>query len=117
MPVYDYVCNNCGPHEFRRDYEDRDKAMECSQCQSPLSRAWLTAPRQSVTSAHTRHAMDVNELSSNVPKMSRDQDPRQMPHPASCGCCGSGKSKSKATVTAANGAKSFPGKRPWMISH
>jgi hypothetical protein len=36
-------------------------------------------------------------------------------HPAGCGCCSS--SRKTTTVTAPNGAKAFPSKRPWMISH
>jgi hypothetical protein len=39
-----------------------------------------------------------------------------MRHPAGCGC-GSSSGKRGATYTAPNGAKAFPSKRPWMISH
>jgi len=37
------------------------------------------------------------------------------PHPAGCGCCAG--AKRGATVTAQDGSKAFPSKRPWMISH
>jgi hypothetical protein len=40
----------------------------------------------------------------------------RMRHPSGCGCC-SGTSKRGSTVTAPSGAKTFPTKRPWMISH
>ena len=33
-----------------------------------------------------------------------------------CGCCSGGR-KSGKTRVAADGAKSFAGSRPWMISH
>ena len=48
---------------------------------------------------------------------SRDYDHgyARFKHPAGCGCCGSG--RRSATVTAPNGAKSAPSRRPWMISH
>jgi hypothetical protein len=38
------------------------------------------------------------------------------PHGPGCACCGGGKSKSRA-VTGADGSKTFPADRPWMISH
>jgi hypothetical protein len=47
------------------------------------------------------------------PASSRDY--ARFKHPAGCGCCGSG--RRGATVTAPNGAKSAPSRRPWMISH
>ncbi len=115
MPVYDYLCDECGPREFHRAYDDRDKPLCCDSCDSMLRRVWLSAPRQSVVSSHTRHAMSTNERASNEPRMSRDMDAARGGHPPGCGCCSTGKSLS--TVTAANGAKSFPTKRPWMISH
>ena len=37
-------------------------------------------------------------------------------HGAGCGCC-SGKSSMRRTQRGKKGAKSFPGSRPWMISH
>jgi hypothetical protein len=39
----------------------------------------------------------------------------RLKHPAGCGCCST--SKKATTVRAPDGAKSFPSKRPWMISH
>jgi hypothetical protein len=62
----------------------------------------------------TRSAMDVNERARHEPKRSGDY--ARLKHPAGCGCC-STSSKRGATVTAANGNKAFPSKRPWMISH
>ena len=61
----------------------------------------------------TRTAMETNERARHEPKSSRDY--ARLRHPAGCGCCTPG--KRGATVTAANGNKAFPGRRPWMISH
>jgi hypothetical protein len=55
-----------------------------------------------------RQAHAVNERSAHEPRTSAR-------HGAGCSCCGGGR-KSNA-VQAPNGAKSFPAKRPWMISH
>ena len=57
--------------------------------------------------------METNERARHEPKISGSY--QRMRHPAGCGCCSTG--KRGATVTAANGAKAFPSKRPWMISH
>ena len=57
--------------------------------------------------------MDVNERAKHEPRSSRDY--QRLKHPAGCGCCSG--TRPKATVTAPNGAKAFPSKRPWMISH
>ncbi len=61
-----------------------------------------------------RSAMETNERARHEPKSSRDY--ARLRHPAGCGCC-SGGTKRSATVTAPNGAKAAPGRRPWMISH
>ena len=49
-------------------------------------------------------------------RLAREGVYARMRHPAGCGCC-SPSSRKTPTVTAANGAKTFPNKRPWMISH
>ena len=61
----------------------------------------------------TRRAMDLNERARHEPKRSGDY--ARLKHPCGCGCCSNG--RRGATVTAANGNKAFPSKRPWMISH
>lgn len=63
--------------------------------------------------AGTRAAMATNERARHEPKSSRDYV--RLKHPAGCGCCST--AKRGATLTGANGNKSFVGKRPWMISH
>jgi hypothetical protein len=50
----------------------------------------------------------VNERSADSPKRSSGHGP-------GCGCCG-GKTSS-GTLRRPDGSKSFPAKRPWMISH
>jgi hypothetical protein len=45
----------------------------------------------------------------------RSGDYPRLKHPSGCGCCSG--ARRGATVTAPNGAKSFPSRRPWMISH
>ncbi|AVT01181.1 FmdB family transcriptional regulator, partial [Paracidovorax avenae] len=67
-----------------------------------------------------RRAHDTNERARHAPRSSRDTEAGsygRLRHPAGCGCCSGGGAKRGTTVTAPNGAKAFPSKRPWMISH
>jgi putative FmdB family regulatory protein len=118
MPVYDYHCPSCGGFDALKSLSERHMPCACPDCGSPSPRVLTHAPRLSCTTAYERRAHDINERSQHAPRSSRDLDGSygRMRHPAGCGCCQSGTQKT-ATVTAANGAKAFPGKRPWMISH
>ncbi|MCO5340326.1 zinc ribbon domain-containing protein, partial [Delftia tsuruhatensis] len=79
------------------------------------ARVLAAAPRLALMADGTRRAMATNERARHEPASSRDYDYARLRHPAGCGCCGSG--RRSATVTAPNGAKSAPSRRPWMISH
>jgi hypothetical protein len=58
----------------------------------------------------TRNAHATNERSAHAPKSSKS-----LGHGSGCSCC-SGKKPSKA-IYRADGGKTFPSARPWMISH
>lgn len=115
MPTYDYECAQCGGFDAIRSVGQRDVAAHCPVCASASPRVWAAAPRLALLAGDTRRAMDVNERARHEPKSSRDY--QRLRHPAGCGCCSGGASRNKTTVTAPNGAKAFPSKRPWMISH
>lgn len=53
-----------------------------------------------------------------APARSADS-PRRSAHAPGCSCCSGGATKKKNTGTfyRPDGSKSFPAKRPWMISH
>lgn len=94
MPTYDYACDQCGPFEALRSMDQRTAtAVMCDR---------------------QRLAMSTNERASHEPVSSKSYVPRA--HPSGSSCC-SGGGKAKATAVAPNGNKSFPAKRPWMISH
>ena len=76
-------------------------------------RILASAPALSLMEGGTRLAMATNERARHEPKSSGSY--ARLKHPAGCGCCSTG--KRGATVTAPNGNKAFPSKRPWMISH
>lgn len=113
MPTYDYACGHCGGFEALRPSGLRDEPAACPDCGSASPRVLSAAPHLALMASGTRRAMETNERSRHEPVSSRDY--ARLRHPAGCGCCGSG--KRGATVTAANGAKAAPSRRPWMISH
>jgi len=115
MPTYDYACGQCGGFEALRPSGQRDEPAACPDCASASPRVLSAAPRLALMASGTRRAMEANERSRHEPGSSRDY--ARFKHPAGCGCCSGSSSRRSATVTAANGAKSAPSKRPWMISH
>jgi putative FmdB family regulatory protein len=116
MPTYDYACATCGGFDAIRSLAERDLPARCAGCGAASPRVMVAAPRLAHVDEATRRAIQTNERAAHAPHSSRDSEPyRRLRHPAGCGCCRSG--VRGATVTAANGAKTFPSKRPWMISH
>lgn len=119
MPTYDYACPDCGGFDAFRSLSARNDPCLCPDCGVESPRVFVSAPRLAFLNSNTRNAMDRNEKARHEPTMSKDVGSYgRMRHPSGCGCCSTGGgSKRGATVTAANGAKTFPSKRPWMISH
>lgn len=115
MPTYDYDCTRCGGFEALRPLADRNETTACPDCGAGAPRVWVSAPRLALLIGSTRSAIEINERASHEPKSSRDF--ARLMHPAGCGCCQAGSMRRGATLQAANGAKAFPSKRPWMISH
>ncbi|AVS65129.1 FmdB family transcriptional regulator [Paracidovorax avenae] len=121
MPTYDYHCADCGGFDALRSLAQRNEPAACPECGAPSPRVFASAPRLACLGPEQRRAHDTNERARHAPRSSRDAEAGsygRLRHPAGCGCCsGGGGGKRSATVTAPNGAKAFPSKRPWMISH
>jgi putative FmdB family regulatory protein len=112
MPVYDYLCGRCGPFTKMRPMADCERPQPCPQCRQRAPRAFLTAPYCAAMPSELRLAHATNERSAASP---RTRSELNNAHSAGCGCC-AGKRLGTATRTR-SGAKVFPSKRPWMISH
>jgi putative FmdB family regulatory protein len=112
MPVYDYLCERCGSFTDMRPMAECDEPKECPRCGGEAPRAFLTAPYFAAMSAERRSAHATNERSAHAPATLSQM---KASHGAGCSCC-TGKSM-RRTKRGKNGAKSFPGSRPWMISH
>lgn len=112
MPVYDYLCDDCGPFTDMRPMSECDEPGDCPKCAGPSPRAILRAPNFLCMPADKRKAIAVNERSANAPKT---LDQYKASHGAGCGCCST--KPSRLVKKTRSGAKSFPTARPWMISH
>ncbi|MCE1237374.1 MAG: zinc ribbon domain-containing protein [Hyphomicrobiales bacterium] len=115
MPIYDYECESCGPFREMRPMAESAAPCACPVCATPSPRAFLSMPHLFTMDAGRRTALATNERASNEPISSKSERARRL-HPANCSCCKPG-AKQRATVFRADGAKSFPTARPWMISH
>lgn len=79
-----------------------------SACGAEASRALLTAPNLAGMAPALRLAHATNERSAHEPRRSGGG------HGPNCGCCRGG---TGMAARSADGGKSFPNRRPWMISH
>lgn len=113
MPVYDYECPACGDFTALRPMAECQDPHPCPECGGTARRVIRTAPAFAGMPAARRAAHATNERSADTPRQSG-----QGGHVHGPGCgCGSGHGKPGRTLHHANGAKSFPGNRPWVINH
>ncbi|MBR0899200.1 zinc ribbon domain-containing protein [Bradyrhizobium tropiciagri] len=115
MPVYDYLCSECGPFTDMRPMVECELPQVCPQCEATSPRVILTAPAFFCMPSSKRKAHATNEQSRHAPKT---LDQYRAAHGPGCGCCSTAKRKPARLMTKTkSGAKGFPTARPWMISH
>jgi putative FmdB family regulatory protein len=81
VPVYEYLCEGCGPFKLMRSMSEYERPADCPLCQAGAPRVMLTAPYCSTVSPHTRRAQAANERSAGSRPLGGDS------HGASCSCC------------------------------
>jgi putative FmdB family regulatory protein len=114
MPVYDYLCDRCGPFTEMRPMSDYAAPHECPVCGGKAPRVLLTAPHFAAMAADRRLAHATNERSAFAPSALSEL---KRTHGAGCSCCmGKSLRPGKGGRDGAN-ARSFPTRRPWMLSH
>ena len=96
MPVYEYLCNDCGPFTDMRPMAECDDPQDCPQCESESPRVILTAPAFFCMPSDKRKAIATNERSANAPKTLGEY---KASHGPGCGCCSTGKKKPARLVT------------------
>ncbi|MFT3799692.1 MAG: zinc ribbon domain-containing protein [Burkholderiaceae bacterium] len=112
MPTYDFRCAECGDFPVMRPMSRRDEPCSCPRCGTAAVRVMISAPMYAGMDPGRRLAMATNEKARHAPVSSAEYKAR---HGAGCGCCGG--RRASGTLTSPAGAKSFPGRRPWQISH
>ncbi len=116
MPVYEYDCPDCGDFTALRTLAEFREPEPCPICGTPAPRVLLSAPGLPVLSSAVRRKHAINERSAHEPRHSSAAERAAGGHGSGCACCRPGAKSARVRQTA-DGAKSFPGQRPWMISH
>jgi putative FmdB family regulatory protein len=71
MPVYEYLCDKCGPFTAIRPMAEYENPHDCPSCGKDAPRVLLTAPRMSLMASDIRTAHATNERSAHAPKSSK----------------------------------------------
>ena len=100
MPLYEYICRDCGPFTEIEKMARASEPMPCPSCEQLAPRG-ISAPFLANMDPNNRVAHQRNELSSHEPKVGK---PTKHDHSH-----GHGHSHRKV-----HGHK---GSRPWMIGH
>lgn len=122
MPLYDYKCREHGLfHELATMAESGDPKA-CPHCGTLSARVIVVPPVLRELAASMREALDRNERSRHQPVLSTPEYRKEMlarhehRHGKGCGCADKPLNKPQVFFTA-DGNKTFPAARPWMISH
>jgi putative FmdB family regulatory protein len=110
MPLYEYECAAHGTFEAMRPLAEYQLPHACPECGEQSARV-VTTVNLGLVPTTTRKAHQRNEKSAHAPGSTRER------HGKGCSCCSGDQRKRSNAVTTAGGAKTFPSKRPWMISH
>lgn len=114
MAIYEYLCGDCGVFTAMQPMRNSALPQPCPDCGALSARAWVTPPGVAGMSAALRHAHSTNERARHEPRLASQSGPLKK-HGSGCSCCTA--KPSRSTLVAPSGEKSFPTKRPWMISH
>ncbi|MEA2737190.1 MAG: hypothetical protein QOH05_497 [Acetobacteraceae bacterium] len=103
MPVYDYLCPDCGPFTMQRPMAAFEAPYPCEECGVEAPRALLVAPAMAGMDPARRAVFATNERSAT-------HRPRRSRHPSGCGCC-------SPKSLRADTPRTQPNQRPWMLGH
>lgn len=68
MPVYEFLCQSCGPFEERRSFEGSEEPMPCPECGNEARRVYsMPSTRRIPTGLYK--AMDRSEKSASEPEV------------------------------------------------
>ncbi len=99
MPIYEYICQDCGPFTEMEKMARASEPMPCPSCERSAPRG-ISAPFLANMDPHNRVAHQRNEKSAHEPRVGDVKKHDHSHH---------GHSHGKAHV--------HKGSRPWMIGH
>lgn len=70
MPVYEFLCESCGPFEERRSFESAAEPMPCPKCGDGARRVY-SMPATKRMPAGLSNALDRSEKSASEPDVVR----------------------------------------------
>src|SRR5690606_33920936 len=100
-----------GIFEAVRSMKQSGEPQSCPDCGELAPRVVITAAAFAGMPAAQRAAHAINERSTHEPKTSES-----LKHKSGCSCCSSS-ARTSTILKLPDGSKTFPTKRPWMISH
>ena len=106
MPVYQYTCASCGSFEDTAPISRFSDPCACPSCGAMSPRNLLSVPQLSTLTSQARAGHMINERASDSPKRA-----------SATGLRPTGPKIKSHARTHADGSKSMPGARPWMLSH
>ena len=115
MPVYEYLCNDCGPFTDMRPMAECDAPQDCPQCESESPRVILTAPR--VLLHALRQAQGARHQRAQFARAEDARSVQGLARPRLRLLLDGKKKPARLMTKTKSGAKGFPTARPWMISH
>ncbi|WP_346432986.1 zinc ribbon domain-containing protein [Breoghania sp.] len=75
MPVYDYMCPDCGPITALRPMSAHADPIACPACKQEAPRVLLQVHHMSGLSAERRTALATNERARHTPQFSTRDSP------------------------------------------
>jgi putative FmdB family regulatory protein len=112
MPLYEYECALHGAFEAMRQMSESRQEQLCPECGAVSPRVILNSPALATMPGPLRRAHARNDASKHAPVSSK-----QLKHGSGCACCKTVAVEKGGAATASSTSRSFPGRRPWMISH
>ncbi|MAS40235.1 MAG: formamidase [Porticoccaceae bacterium] len=112
MPLYDYRCPKHGLFEELVPGAAGSERHPCPGCGAPAARVIATPHALLDMDPGRRDALARNERSRHEPRVHAQHGS----HRPGCGC-GSGAPARSRAQQLADGSRTFPARRPWMIGH
>ena len=109
MPLYDYICDDCGPFRAWQGLALAETPVPCPDCDAAAQRS-IAAPFIANMNPHNRIAHQRNEKSAHEPQMlSRQQLDKTGAKRSQASACHHGHSHGQRHAHSSG--------RPWMIGH